>query len=87
MDKYVAKFGVKYLQEYTVSGELISMLLTDELFNAKEIDRSDYHILRKLIDVGADIKEITVFESSENWDIKDELEELEQDEKRDQEKQ
>lgn len=81
MEKYVAKFGGKYLKKYEDDRGLAYILLTDELFDAKKLDRKNYGLLAKLIGLGADIIEVSVFEYSQNYDIKKELMESEEDEK------
>lgn len=78
MEKYVAKFGSKYLKEHKIANGVDVITLTDELFEAKEVDRESYHSLARLIDLGADIREVTFFESTKNWDIAEELKKMEQ---------
>lgn len=75
MKKYVAAFGSKYLRRYEIKNGLVSITLIDDLFDAIELDRKNYSLLAQLIDLGADIKEVTFYESIENWDIKNELKE------------
>ena len=80
MKVYVAKFGSKYLKEHQRAGGADIITLTDKLFKAKEVDRENYGSLAKLIGLGADIIEVTFYESTENWDIEREMKESEEDE-------
>ena len=81
MEKFVAKFGGKYLRRYEIERGLASILLTDDLFDAMELDRKNYGLLAKLIGLGADITAVSIFEYSHNYDIKKELMESEEVEK------
>lgn len=80
MEKHVVKFGKKYLKSYVanINTDISQIELTDEIFKAREIDRKDYVLLNRLIEVGADIVEVTFFESNKTWNIETEIEELTQ---------
>ena len=79
MKKYVVKFGEDYVRDYERScGGIISVQFTSNLFNAMEVNRSLIRELKKFINLGAEIKEVTFFESNENWEIDNEIKELEE---------
>lgn len=78
MEKYVIKFGNKYVEDYeTGGGEILRIGLTNDLFNAIEVKRRPADELKKFIDSGAEVTELTIYESNKNFEIKREIEESE----------